>query len=294
MSIKHIRAASLNEALSTLETSALSNEEMVFRGHSQSHYRLCSTLSRYSSIPHASWDSDIDDMLSHFLTNIRSIGELPTGIAEDRRARLEYGRHYGVPSPLIDFSLSPYVALFFAFTGVRANPKEESVVYILNVDSLALEWAKRITTLNGDRLNEERERFRYERKPLFENGYPGGILKYIRLPASWNKRMQRQMGVFIYDSLDYASLGQRDLEDFIEQLKETPDSLSGSASPMLTKLFVSQSSAGEVFSRLELMGINATRLYDDYSGAATDIYNTYNYNRKTGYAWDLRMSPPVR
>jgi len=40
------------------------------------------------------------------------------------------------------------------------------------------------------------------------------------------------------------------------------------------------------------MGINAARLYDDRSGAAADVKNAYNYNRKTGFSWDLNMAPP--
>ncbi len=100
------------------------------------------------------------------------------------------------------------------------------------------------TTLNPDKLDEERIRFLYEREPLFQNGYPGDDLKYIRFPASWNKRMQRQMGVFIYDSVDYKSRGQKDLEEFIHDLKEPPDWATGIASPMLTKIFIPRSVAG--------------------------------------------------
>jgi hypothetical protein len=285
----------LEDALSILEKLALSNDEIVFRGHAQSNYRICSTLSRYSAIPHENWDSRLDDMLSHFLTNLRSIGELPADIARDRRARLEYGRHYGVPSPLIDFSLSPYIALFFAFNGTRPDKNKDDknvVVCALDVRALGLGWAKMCTQLHTDKLNEECTRFIYEREPLFENGYPAGVLKFIRFPASWNKRMQRQMGVFIYDSLDYRLRNQRDLEDFIAALKEPEDGDTGIASPTLTKVLIPRSIASDAFSRLELMGINATRLYDDHDGAAADVNNAYNYNRKTGYAWDLRMFTP--
>lgn len=202
MSIEEIHAKTLGEALAHLEKLALSNDTIVFRGHSKSKHRICSTLSRYSVVPHQSWDSRLDNMLEHFLTNLRSIGEFPADIARDRRARLEYGRHYGVPSPLIDFSLSPYVALFFAFNGVRPDPEkhdETVIVYALDLTSLGLEWAKLCTPLDREKLMEEYNLFMNERENLFENGYPGGILKFIRFPASWNKRMQRQMGVFIYD-----------------------------------------------------------------------------------------------
>ena len=295
MSTKKIVVKTLEEALSILEGLALEENEIIFRGHARSDWPICSTLSRYTTISHQHWDSELDEMLSHFLTNLRSIGELPADITGSRRARLEYGRHYGVPSPLVDFSLSPYIALFFAFDGTHPSKNKDDenvVVCALDVSALGMEWAKLCSRLHKDKTGQEYERFMYEREPLFEGGYPGGDLKYIRFPASWNKRMQRQMGVFIYDSLDYARRGQSNLEDFIDGLKETPDAETELSSPMLTKVFIPRKLAGEAFSRLELMGINATRLYDDHSGAAADVYNAYNYNRKTGYAWDLRMSPP--
>ncbi len=291
MSIKVLRPTSLDCALAVLNELALKKEDIVFKGLSDPSWRICSTLSRYSVVPHESWDPHIDEMLSHFLTNLRSIGEFLPEIARDRRARLEYGRHYGVPSPLIDFSLSPYVALFFAFNGTRRDrnkPEQKVLVSALDVSALGLGWAKK----TGN-LDEEYQRFMYEQpEPIFENGYPADVLKYIRFPASWNRRMQRQMGVFIYDALNYANMRLKDLEDFIEKLKEPKDATTGITSPTLTKVFIPRSLAPDAFSQLELMGVTATKLFDDHSGAAADVCNAYNYNRKTGYAWDLSMPPP--
>jgi hypothetical protein len=59
----------------------------------------------------------------------------------------------------------------------------------------------------------------------------------------------------------------------------------------LIKYLVPQSEARSVFSRLELMNINATKLID-IEGLAADVKNSYNYNRKTGYAWDIVLPPP--
>ena len=295
MSIKEIHLKSLDSALLKLQELASSHSDIVFRGHVDSSWTIRSTLSRYTVVPHESWDTHIDEMLSHFLTNLRSIGEYPDAVAGNRRARLEYGRHYGVPSPLIDFSLSPYIALFFAFNGVRpdpAKPEAKVAIYALDVGALGLAWAQKCTTLHSENLGEEMRRFMYENDNVFADGYPGGTLKYIRYPASWNKRMQRQMGVFLYDTLDYKQLGYEDFEGFIDAPKESPDATTGTASPILSKLIIPCSVAAESFSRLELMGINATMLYGDHSGAADDVYNAYNYNRKTGYAWDLRMPLP--
>jgi hypothetical protein len=272
------------EAFGTLEDLA-SKEGVIFRGHSDASWRLCSTLSRFTSIPHEGWDTLIDDLLTHFLEGLASVGQLPTTIDwKDRRSRLEYGRHYGVPSPLIDFTYSPYVATFFAFNGTRQDRDkldEEVVVYALCTDELALHWASKHGTLDPN----ERQLFLYDnRHPMFEHGYPAGILKFLRSPASWNKRMQQQLGAFLYDTLDH-KVG--DLEGYIDKISEPSDS----SLPALTKVFVLKSIASNVFGRLELMGMTGARLLDDHVGASADVQNSYNYNRITG-TWDLRMPPP--
>lgn len=109
---------SLPKLMANLEALALSNEQIVFRGHRDADWKIGSTLARYTSIPHHNWDTHIDDMLSHFIVNALSIGTIPFPPG-NRRSRLEYGRHYGVPTPVIDFSWSPYVALHFAVSGIQ-------------------------------------------------------------------------------------------------------------------------------------------------------------------------------
>jgi len=292
VSVSEIHTKTLPEALAELEALA-SDDSVVFRGHSNVSWRLGSTLARYSTVPHRPWDTLIDELLSHFMNGLASVGQLPSR-KMDRRARLEFGRNYGVPSPLIDFTLSPYVALFFAFDGIRpepTKPDEEVVVYALALTSLAVDWAKR-----GGSFDSEYSSFMYEREDMFPNGlfphgYPAGILKFIRFPASWNTRMLRQMGAFLYDTLDYRLQGKLDLEDFITAIQE-PAGVAGKPSQTLVKVFIPKSIASNVFSRLELMGMTGARLMDDHVGAAADVYNSYNYNRRTGYTWDLLMPPP--
>ena len=165
-----------------------------------------STPSRHWSIqfsPNLSYD--LDEMISHFLVELKSIGiTLPLAM-DDRRARLEFARHYGVPSPLIDFSFSPYVALFFAFNTVRPHVSKEAdhaAICCLNISELAGVWARSCArrpdgTVDGERFTKEHNKFLYEDALPFSPDYPTGILKYISLPASWNRRMQRQLGVFL-------------------------------------------------------------------------------------------------
>ena len=97
--------------------------------------------------------------------------------------------------------------------------------------------------------------------------------------------MQRQQGVFLYDTLNYGLTGYADLEAYLEQ----PEASGMDRKAMLAKVQVPHKVAREIFERLELMGVTATHLYDSHEGAAIDVINAYNYGRKTGRAWDERM-----
>jgi len=99
--------------------------------------------------------------------------------------------------------------------------------------------------------------------------------------------MQNQLGCFIYDTLDYKKMGHDDFEAWIDSEPQP----NGTTYPTLVKFLVPHSEARNVFSRLELMNITGTSLLDR-EGMASDVKNSYNYNRKAGFPWDLKMGPP--
>jgi hypothetical protein len=235
-------------------------------------------------------------MLRHFLGNLQLVNHSLPFTEDNRRARLEFGRHYGIPSPLIDFSYSPYVATFFAFNGVRpydVDPSDHCAICCVNMLAVAGVWSRIIAMgfdgqVDGRKFTDEHNRFIYEVDDLFHDGYPPNILKFISSPASWNRRMRRQLGCFLYDSLDYGRLGLKDLEDFLSQ-PEAPQ-VPATDAIMLTKVLIPQKLGREVMERLDVMNISGTHLYDDHEGAAIDVINAYNYDRKSGRVWDLK--PP--
>jgi FRG domain len=299
MTIRQIRPRTAAGALSILEDLGRRSGAFLFRGHRDAKWRVESTLNRHRAfVSSPTLGYDIDEMISHFIVRLKSIGVAPPFNSDDRRARLEYARHYGVPSPLIDFSFSPYVALFFAFNAVRpldAKKSDCAAICCLNINELAGVWARNCArrhdgTFDSAIFNEEHRKFRYERALPFGDGYPVGILKYIDLPASWNRRMLRQLGAFLYDTLDYNLAGFEDLEAYLDQPEVT--SVPSTENVMLTKVLMPHKFGREIFERLELMGITATHLYDSHEGAAADVINAYNYGRKTGYAWDIVVPPP--
>jgi hypothetical protein len=295
MTVKKIYVRTADRAFQTLEQ--LSKDGYAcFRGHRDAKWRLESTLARHRKIPpNPRTTHEIDEMIDHFIVNLASIGIPLPFDKQDRRGRLEFARHYGVPSPLIDFSFSPYVALFFAFNGVRPSEAKKGdyvAIYCLNIFELASVWARQCArhfdgSVSAPEFNNHLGRFLYNREEPFVNGYEIGILKYFDMPASWNRRMQRQHGRFLYDTLNYPLAGYSDLEAYLGQ----PEVPGPHEKVMLLKVLIPQKVGREIFERLELMGITATHLYDSQEGAALDVINAYNYGRRTGRAWDVNLPP---
>jgi hypothetical protein len=278
--------------LGQLEALALSNDQIVFRGHQDAGWKIESTYARFTTIPHQSWDSSIDEMLSHFVGNALTIGTVPFSL-NDRRSRLEYGRHHGVPTPVVDYTHSPWVALYFAFSGLQwrhGSKSADAAVYALDLSLLGIAWARLIRA--GSEFDQAYREFLMEMPTYFQHGYPASVLKFVPFCATWNARMRNQLGCFIYDTLDYqgSGIGHGDFEGWVSSISE-PLSPDGVKKPILTKFLIPHEKAGEVFARLELMNITGTKLLD-HEGLAVDVKNSYNFNRKTGFAWNLEMTPP--
>jgi hypothetical protein len=100
----------------------LSETLWVFRGHKSTNYRLESTVERVAT-KKAEWASIELKVLEEFRSLARmhlSQADIPE--PEDKLSWLALMQHYGVPTRLLDFTLSPYVALYFAL--INRTPEE--------------------------------------------------------------------------------------------------------------------------------------------------------------------------
>jgi hypothetical protein len=277
MSMKTRSFQSSKEAMKFLEALALGGREFIFRGQPKSTDKLSTTLHRLAGI-HS--DEQVKDLLRRFEIALANIGVVPFQKAS-RLDWLEYARHYGVPLPVIDFTYSPYVALFFAFNLMEAKATHDmnSFVCVLALNTLALSkgWAK--ATRRAWTSNDY-YRFKTADDTLFEAGFTANVLQLIPFPGKKNRRMMRQIGLLLYDTLDYPSLGFTDIESFIESIEEED------AIPTLYKVYIHKQCAHSIFERLELMNITGSQLFLDERGAAMDVINSYFYNSRV-YFRDL-------
>jgi hypothetical protein len=168
-------------------------ESWAFRGHSDSSWKLYSTLSRYFidfCVHKDAWSQQESRSLRIFkrkahllLTRVPSEG--------DSFQWLALMQHHGAPTRLLDFTWSPYVAAFFALE--RATAK--AAMWALFPPKLG---NRMIRTIRASQKIEKDEigpwtEGNYERYFL-PNREP---LVIIGEPTQMNQRLVAQMGTFV-------------------------------------------------------------------------------------------------
>ncbi len=114
------------------------SDQPLFRGHSDSSWTLQTTLERYTNreISMEDYDNDMRSASRMVETVIdrkmgfpdTTEGYLPL-MPTPNSGAMTWLRQNGFPSPLLDWSQSPYVAAYFAFSGVNPDNTDRISVY---------------------------------------------------------------------------------------------------------------------------------------------------------------------
>jgi FRG domain len=134
--------------------SAPTRAQLVFRGQADSRWALLPTLDRvkkYGST--AERELQLSQLISQFRQQARSLVSDLRPVADLEWELL--GRHHGLPTSVLDFTRSPYVAAYFAFAEVSPSDSTHASIWVFNRDRFDRDPAPQIDIVD----DEEQIRF---------------------------------------------------------------------------------------------------------------------------------------
>jgi hypothetical protein len=167
-----------------------------FRGQNDSAWSLRTSLDRAlrvttaSGYYHMNRKAEESELLFRFRQQAHlHLGHLPSG--NDLASWLALMQHHGVPTRMLDWTLSPYVALYFALEGMPSGAVDRSAVWAIDLGWLENKGQE----LVGPVPNEPEARAEYLNALLTESGKPA----IVRIdPLHGNERMFAQQGFFLW------------------------------------------------------------------------------------------------
>jgi hypothetical protein len=219
-----------------------SKHTYVWRGQRRSDWSLSTTLDRLFGRLNLlkAGTSILETKSSEHLESFKYAsrgrrGRTPASLLENEWWAL--GQHFGLATPLLDWTRSPFAAAYFAFEETASDQTEVRVVYALNQTAVA------------QRNSELQE------GPSFETGRLP-ILEFIDPMSDENPRLVSQDGCFTR-----APIGTP-----IEQW--VADAFRDSAASVLLRIEIPNSDRVSCLRALNRMNINHLSLFPDLGGAS--------------------------
>jgi hypothetical protein len=147
------------------------------------------------------------------------------------------GQHFGLATPLLDWTRSPFAAAYFAFEENPSDPTEYRVVYGLDSTAVVQRYAE------------------LQEGPSFEDGRLP-VVDFIDPMSDENQRLVSQGGLFTR-----APIGTP-IERWVE------DQFEGSTSAILVRIEIPDSDREVCLRTLDRMNINHLSLFPDLGGAS--------------------------
>lgn len=232
--INGILEITVNNYFEFLEFSFFFSEGLgtnYFRGQRDSNWGLTTTLDRFSStLDHrVNPNSTYDTILKDFKMAIRGKG----AISQHDDEVWALGQHYGLATPLLDWTSSLFIALFFAF-----EEKEVPVSGFRTVWGISSFVSERMKEYNKDK-----------------NCYTE--FRFVDLITDSNNRLLSQSGLFTKQPINF------NVRKWIEQ-----EFIDESDRAIMFKINIPNTEREKILKHLFTMDIHSATIYPDLIGAS--------------------------
>lgn len=212
---------------------------LLFRGQSQ-RWRLRTAFHRHGRADFERYfREDIRQLHKHLTSRTKNLFDLENSL--HMGAFLGLAQHHGYPTPLLDWTASPYVAAFFAFRGVGRSEDDakDAKVRIFELDQQV--WMG---------MN-----------PLPQSHpwlLPGLQVALVDALAIENERMIPQQGISMQSNVD-------DIESYVQDLE------AQEGKKVLQAFDIPASERDSVLQELRYMGITAASMFPGLDGICEDL-----------------------
>lgn len=210
----------------------------VYRGHGNSTWKLEPTLDRIIKTPTS---TKREQHLNNFKYETRGRRGSHPPVLEHENDWWALGQHHGLTTPLLDWTESPFVGLYFAASVAHAEKHKEYAVFALS--QYAINYKNKY-------INED------ESIKLINGHKP--TVKIVRPQSDENSRLVSQRGLFTRGPNNV------DLETWI---KMYPSSRSNAME--LIKISMPITGVQDCMRYLNRMNINHSTLFPDLTGASS-------------------------
>lgn len=232
----------------------------IYRGHSNANWLLQSSLER---IIGDKWSAEEATKFEEYsITQFKSkfhLYDRENLQPNSKLAWLSVMQHYGVPTRLLDFSESPYIALYFAMEFYTPQNHEDFSVFAIDYNGI-MDNSIRVIGSMDNTFKESRTSVYSKSDAVFEDTVDrfSHNIAWVAEPIQLNARLDRQVGTFLLS-------GNRGMK-----IQEVLDSSTYNNVSMY-KFRINNKLYEGVFALLRKMNITSKSLYGDLDGLARSI-----------------------